>query len=860
MSKKSRAKKKLAQQHSETAVATGESLTNVTTSPAVTSFPASKARQTQEERFWLESAVLWLITGRVAKWLGSLQLAVILLSVFAVVLTVGTIVESWYDNTIAMQLVYRTWWFNFLLFALGVNIFFAAAKKWPWKRHQVGFLITHSGLILLIAGGIVNGLMGTDAMMVAVDSDWYQATRFTGAERTTNTIFDQNVSLIRVKKSGDEKAKEFPFQPGPLQWHSDEYAVRRTDKLAAFLFNISYPWPFCRRWKENLGNGATLEVLNSYPHVRRERFGPARTPEEKADSFVAIRFELESSRAAMAGKQHDWVADKTGYRSVLLGPAFVELLGTRVPSQLIDEFLHPPESVGDGGSLVLYVADKKYTFDVDAISGKPEEHSKPIGNTGWRVSARFISDDDILIKLAHEYRVGLEAVQRLTADTDRHLSSPMVLFLLEHPGKRHRLAFLSRARRGGEVQQLGSSALPDEFADLKVWFHPPDPRYGEESIWATLQFLVSDNGQLYYRSYHSDRGANFRFESAGKARASKGRFPIWQGMNWKLSITDFVQQAIGPYYYAPENRRPGLEDPDTPPAIRCRLTVGNDFKEFWLPKTNESMHKVTVGKQTFEVGYNILQETMDFEITLLRAEMTTDKGSSSAASYTSYVLLSDNGKFSSKIVPQFLAPVTNALGLTYGGTKIKDQPHVITMNQPLYHRGYKLFQSGYTHISMDDNKRPINRSVFSVSRDPGLWLKYLGSLMLAFGIATMFYMDAYGLSRISQSRWGAFLLVASIVFVWVAFGKMGTIVELPCMFGLLIMGYVFNAFGIRGHHWRFAVLATLTGGVIILLGYPATLADYVILLLCIVGSIWWVVHLGYPTSTAKNQPAMEPAH
>jgi hypothetical protein len=74
------------------------------------------------ERFWLE-----IVTIQISKWLGSLQLAVILLIWFAAVLAIGTVVESWYNGRIAQELVYRTWWFFLLLGLLAINIFFAAA-------------------------------------------------------------------------------------------------------------------------------------------------------------------------------------------------------------------------------------------------------------------------------------------------------------------------------------------------------------------------------------------------------------------------------------------------------------------------------------------------------------------------------------------------------------------------------------------------------------------------------------------------------------------------------------------------------------------------------------------------------------
>jgi hypothetical protein len=65
------------------------------------------------------------------------------------------------------------------------------------------------------------------------------------------------------------------------------------------------------------------------------------------------------------------------------------------------------------------------------------------------------------------------------------------------------------------------------------------------------------------------------------------------------------------------------------------------------------------------------------------------------------------------------------------------------MNQPLDHRGFKVYQSNYMPLGWDDNDKPVSLSGFTIGRDPGLLLKYLGSSMLALGITCMFYMKAY---------------------------------------------------------------------------------------------------------------------
>jgi hypothetical protein len=60
----------------------------------------------------------------------------------------------------------------------------------------------------------------------------------------------------------------------------------------------------------------------------------------------------------------------------------------------------------------------------------------------------------------------------------------------------------------------------------------------------------------------------------------------------------------------------------------------------------------------------------------------------------------------------------------------------ISMNEPLKHEGYTFYQSSFQEDP--DTGRPI-ASVFSVNRDPGRWIKYLGCLLIVFGIIHLFY-------------------------------------------------------------------------------------------------------------------------
>src|SRR5208282_1657215 len=112
----------------KTAMVAQSAVTGVSSLPVGSTFKSTdlppRELNKQIERSWIELVII-----RIAHMLGSLQVAVVLLALFAVVLAIGTMVESWYASKIAGELVYRTWWFTLLLGALAVNIFFAAAKK-----------------------------------------------------------------------------------------------------------------------------------------------------------------------------------------------------------------------------------------------------------------------------------------------------------------------------------------------------------------------------------------------------------------------------------------------------------------------------------------------------------------------------------------------------------------------------------------------------------------------------------------------------------------------------------------------------------------------------------------------------------
>lgn len=99
-------------------------------------------------------------------FLASIKLAVILLIAFAILLSWATILESKTSTENVQRLIYQTRWFDFLLFILGVNVFCAAMSRFPWKKRHTGFVITHLGILIILAGSMVTRKFGIEGQLI----------------------------------------------------------------------------------------------------------------------------------------------------------------------------------------------------------------------------------------------------------------------------------------------------------------------------------------------------------------------------------------------------------------------------------------------------------------------------------------------------------------------------------------------------------------------------------------------------------------------------------------------------------------------------------------------------------------------
>lgn len=275
-------------------------------------------------------------------WLGSLKLAVVLMMGLATSIAVATILEADSGRVYAQWHVYHSGWFFVLLGLLGVNIFAAAASRWPWKRHQTGFVVTHGGLLVLLAGSVQSFLGGVDG----------QVTLTEGETASAFVIPQQSQITAHWLGQHEEAPYHFTFEAGPSDW-----AEGTQLDLGAV-------------------DGVSARVLRYYAHAEAKEDW---IEDATGAGGPAVKFRIEGPDGK-GGEEHLLVDQDFG-DEIFGGPVRLQL--RRASSQaMVDNFLKPPtENLGKKGLLLAYYKDRVASIAVDENLG----NKVPLGDTGMAV-------------------------------------------------------------------------------------------------------------------------------------------------------------------------------------------------------------------------------------------------------------------------------------------------------------------------------------------------------------------------------------------------------------------------------------------------------------------------------------------
>ena len=135
--------------------------------------PASEAPSRRQEAAGSPALVDRIARGFdvIYRFLASLKLAVISISTLAATLAYATVFESKYGGGAAQEWIYRSPGFAILLAFLGMNILCAALIRYPWKRRQTGFVVTHAGLLILLAGSFYSVRTADEGQVGMLEGD-----------------------------------------------------------------------------------------------------------------------------------------------------------------------------------------------------------------------------------------------------------------------------------------------------------------------------------------------------------------------------------------------------------------------------------------------------------------------------------------------------------------------------------------------------------------------------------------------------------------------------------------------------------------------------------------------------------------
>lgn len=223
---------------------------------------------------------------RLFKMLISLKTAVFIILGLALVSAVGTIYETLYDSNYAQKIVYHSPYMYALLGLLCTTLTCVIIDRYPWKRHHLGFILAHIGIIILVLGSVITRYFGIDG----------------------NMVFPIGKSNRYVNLSDSEIAVYSSFD-------GQKYTTL-AHRLADFLL---YPPNEKNRYDIPVGT-KTLSIVDYY-HYAERKSQILEDPLKK--SGPAVRFQLEGPMADVA----EWIilSEKKPYQSMTLGMTKVVL-------------------------------------------------------------------------------------------------------------------------------------------------------------------------------------------------------------------------------------------------------------------------------------------------------------------------------------------------------------------------------------------------------------------------------------------------------------------------------------------------------------------------------------------------------
>ncbi len=205
-------------------------------------------------------------------FLGGIYFAISLIAIAALLVIVGTILESKTDShLLAAQWTYEHPFFVCLLGLFFVNILFSALRRWPFKKKHIPFLMTHLGLLMIIGGTILKNRLGVQGQLSVWEGSGNQSLLL--PHTFALSIEEKNDSLPFPKKSfvafdSFQSNIYYPFHFPQLKCKLMGYAPHVKESLETWIkdtkaYIAGFPPLPVHEWKPS----ELFPQFHSYPYA-----------------------------------------------------------------------------------------------------------------------------------------------------------------------------------------------------------------------------------------------------------------------------------------------------------------------------------------------------------------------------------------------------------------------------------------------------------------------------------------------------------------------------------------------------------------------------------------------------------------
>lgn len=604
---------------------------------------------------------------------------------------------------------YRTPGFLGILAMLGVNLAACTAKRAPYRPHQIGYVTTHGGLMMILVGSILTFYGGVEGMLPLAEKG------VSPAEATQEVFFrtDAPPDLEVAYREGDRETRLGRFPVAPAVAESGRSAHRLgwiffiLGVIAGVLFLLRIwekgdwyrPVPFVFLGLALLGctvrvlrppagdlprfspsAGIEVSVVESLPHAGIAR--AVRGGGSAGNPAIRVALELEG-----ISREERWLFLKESGRSHFqAGPLLVAF----VPQE-------------DLAGIFQTIAEQSEGALARLVPGEtPTQVWVKAAKEGWHAVGGGLSVRTDAFFPDLEVDPDADDPDERFATKSQDPRAPAVLFRARRDEGGEEGLFLARAGEG-VAERVSGTLPPPEGIEYRF-----DPRayLGFRLPMVLLAPKETEPGSFGYLA--TSRSGD---HEVGTVRAGEAlRYPFMP-MPLSVRVAEAHERAWEETRLAP--------DPDTnaPPGLRVRIDRGGRIREtaVLLDGGPGEVHFEGEPPVGFRIDYRRGVAPLGFSVTLEDFRKVDYPGTERASSYESDVSVTDG--------PESFR------------TTVK-------VNHPLDREGFRLFQSSYM---TDGRGREI--SVFAVARDPGARLVYLGFLVFGVGLVLIFYLKPFLLAR-----------------------------------------------------------------------------------------------------------------